>query len=355
MSTVARTEPEPPAAHDGAVVPAGGGARRDEDGGDHVAPRRGYYKDHMGDLASRLRAAVPADVLRGLHERSAARHFAIAARQFAFLAALAWVGITQTDPLIWVPAALLQGVVILSFIILLHEVVHETVFRHRRPGVYQVLGRVYAGVSAISATQFRRWHLDHHDELGSATEDPKRAHLSPKINARWLKFLYITPALFLIYARAAGTEAKTYTPAMRRTIGLERLVNVLFHGGLVALLWTQFGSDAALRAYVVPVFFAFPIAFTVNRLGQHYWVDPSDPAKWGTRVDGNPVLNFLFLQSNHHIEHHYFPSVPLYSLPALNRRLRPFWDGIGHRSRSYPRLLWKWFAENRAPHTNWGD
>ncbi len=355
MSAAARTE-TPPTAPQGAAsaVSAPGGTGTPALPVD-AAPRRGYYKEHMGDLPSRLRAAVPSDVLRDLHERSAPRHFAIALRQVAFLLALGWVTATQTDPLIWVPAALLQGVVILSFIILLHEVVHETVFRHRRPGVYLWLGRAYAATSAISATQFKRWHLDHHDELGSATEDPKRAHLSPKINARWLKFLYLTPALFAIYARAAGTEAKTYTPQMRRTIGLERLGNLVIHGLVVWALWTNLGGDAVVRAWLVPIFFCFPIAFTVNRLGQHYWVDPTDPAKWGTRVDGNPVLNFLFLQSNYHIEHHYFPSVPLYSLPALNRRLRPFWDGIGHRSRSYPRLLWKWFVENRAPHTNWGD
>ena len=30
------------------------------------------------------------------------------------------------------------------------------------------------------------------------------------------------------------------------------------------------GGAAALRAYIVPVFFIFPIAFTLNRLGQHY-------------------------------------------------------------------------------------
>ena len=316
---------------------------------------RGYYKDHMGDLPTRLRESVPADVLRGLHHRSAVRHFAIAARQFLFLGALGFVCAVNEDPRIWVPAALVQGVVILSFIILLHEVVHETVFQHRRPTVYSAIGRVYAATSAISATQFRRWHLDHHDELGSKTDDPKRAHLSPKINARWLKFLYLTPVLFAIYARAAGTEAKTYPAAMQRTIRFERLANVLLHAGIVTALWTTLGGDAVVRAWLVPIFFCFPIAFTVNRLGQHYWVDPTDPAKWGTRVDGNPVLNFLFLQSNYHIEHHYFPSVPLYSLPALNRHLRPFWTTIGHQSRSYPRLLWKWFVENRAPHTNWGD
>ena len=68
---------------------------------------------------------------------------------------------------------------------------------------------------------------------------------------------------------------------------------------------------------------------------------------------GHWFWDAAFLNSNYHLEHHYFPSVPLYRLAALNRRLRPFWQGIGHPSRSYPTLLWKWFVENRAPHTNW--
>jgi hypothetical protein len=45
--------------------------------------------------------------------------------------------------------------------------------------------------------------------------------------------------------------------------------------------------------------------------------------------------------------------VPLQNLPALNRRLRPFWDGIGHPSRTYRQLLWKWFVENGPPHADW--
>lgn len=315
--------------------------------------RRGHYKEHMGDLARRLREAVPSDTLRELHHRSPVRHFAIALRQVALGAACAWGAVRFEDPWIWVPLAAVQGTVLLSFIILLHEVVHETVFRRRRPGVYRVLGLLYALPSAIASSQFRRWHLDHHDELGSADDDPKRAHLSPKRNARWFKALYMTPALFAIYAAAAGREARTYPPELRRAITLERVANVVVHAALVAAIWNLAGGDAVVRAWLVPLFGFFPIAFTVNRLGQHYWVDPTDPAKWGTRVDGNPVVGLVFLNSHLHLEHHYFPSVPLQNLPALNRRLRPFWDGIGHRSRTYPQLLWKWFVENRAPHTNW--
>mgnify|MGYP003693698379 CR=1 FL=1 len=66
-----------------------------------------------------------------------------------------------------------------------------------------LLGWLYAIPSGISASQFTRWHLDHHAELGSDEDDPKRHHLSPKVNARWYKLLYCTPALFPIYFRAA--------------------------------------------------------------------------------------------------------------------------------------------------------
>ncbi len=314
---------------------------------------RGYFHAHRGDLPQRLLEAVPSSDLRQLHARSALRHFLLAARQTIALVALGWVAVTFEEPWIWIPASALQGAVILSFIILLHDVVHECVFRHRRPRVLAWLGRLYALPSAIAASQFKRWHLDHHKELGSTDRDPKRAHLSPKRNARWLKVLYMTPALFVIYARAAAREVGAYPADLRRTIALERLGNVVLHLALVALLWNLFGGAAVLRAYVAPLFLAFPIAFMVNRLGQHYWVDPTDPAKWGTRVDGDPLVNLVFLNSNLHLEHHYFPSVPLYHLPALNRRLRPFWEAIGHPNRTYRQLLWKWFVENREAHTDW--
>jgi len=316
--------------------------------------RRGYYHDHVDDLPRRLLDAVPSEELRAFHARSGGRHLAIALRQALLGAACLW-GTLQTEPWIWVPSAAVQGTVILSFIILLHEVVHETVFKKRRPVLSRVLGFLYALPSTISASQFTRWHLDHHKGLGSATEDPKRAHLSPKRNARWYKALYMTAALFFIYMKASATEARTYPADLRRRIALEKVTNFALHAAVVAAIWQAFDGAAVLRAYVVPLAVFFPPAFMLNRLGQHYWVDSSDPAKWSTRVDGSPLVRLVFLNSNHHIEHHYFPSVPLYRLPALNRRLRPFWETIGHPSRSYPALLWGWFAKNGSPHSDWTD
>jgi len=314
--------------------------------------RTNYYREHVGDLQRRLRDAVPQEDLKRLHARSGVRHALVALRHTLLFAGLIVALILVENPLVWVPLAALQGTVLLGFIILLHDNIHGSVFARNRPRAGRVLGLLYAFPSALAPSQFERWHLDHHRGLGSAEEDPKRHHLSPKRNARWLKLLYMTPALFVIYARAAGAEARTYEPELRRRIRLERLANVTLHLLVVAALWWGFDGMTALRAWIVPLFGFFPAAFMLNRLGQHYWIDPGDPAKWGTRVDSSPLVRFLFLNSNYHLEHHYFPSVPLYRLRELNRALHPFWAGIGHPSRSYPALLWGWFVLNRQAHTD---
>jgi fatty acid desaturase len=312
-----------------------------------------YYSQHAVELRGELGRAISRDELRALHRKTGGRHLAVAARQFAILGLATWGLIAIENPLLWVPLALVQGFTVFNFTILLHEVVHHAVFARRRPAIERILGLLYATPSGISASQFTRWHLDHHAELGSAEDDPKRHHLSPKVNKRWYKLLYATPVLFPIYFRAARRESTTYPPGLQRTIGRERMVSMVAHLTALGLIWYLFGFYAALRAHVIPVFFVFPIAFTLNRLGQHYDIDPDDPAKWGTLMKGHPFWDFVYLNSNYHLEHHYFPGVPFYRLPRLQRALIPFYERKGMRWMSYGKLVRGWIVENRAPHTDW--
>jgi len=312
-----------------------------------------HYAQHAVGLKSELSKALPRDLLRELHRKSAARHLLITARQFGMLAVCTWGLIHYDNPLIWIPLALVQGFTVFNFTVMLHEVVHRTVFERAHPVAERVLALLYATPSGISATQFTRWHLDHHAELGSDDDDPKRAHLSPKINARWLKLLYATPALFPIYFRAARKESATYPGDVQATIGRERWLSMGFHLSALGLIWYFFGAAAAIRTSIIPVFFVFPIAFTLNRLGQHYDIDPTDTAKWGTLMRGHWFWNFAFLNSNYHLEHHYFPAVPFYRLPALQRALLPYFARKGMRWQTYRGLIYGWIIQNRAPHTDW--
>jgi fatty acid desaturase len=312
-----------------------------------------YYSDHTVALRSELSQAVPRELLKQLHVKTPLRHFAVALRQFAILGLTTWGLIRFEHPAIWFPLAVVQGFTVFNFTVLLHEVLHRLVFERPWPIAERLLGLAYAIPSGIAASQFTRWHLDHHAELGSSLGDPKRHHLSPKRNERWVKLLYATPALFPIYFRAAARETSTYPGELQRLIRRERLASIGAHLSVLALIWWGFGGWAALRAYVVPVFFVFPIAFTLNRLGQHYDIDPADPARWSTLMRGHWFWDFLFLNSNYHLEHHYFPGVPFYHLPQLQRELVPFFERHRLPWRTYPQLVKGWLVDNHAPHTNW--
>jgi beta-carotene hydroxylase len=313
------------------------------------------YAPHARDLSRRLSEYLAKEEISALHERQAWRHFVVLIRQIALLAVASWIlaGDAIWQRWLWAPSILIQGFVIFDFTVLLHEVVHATVFRTQRPRMLRVLGLLYAFASGLSASQFTRWHMDHHKNLGSAIHDPKRHHLTPKRNARWLKLLYLTPALFPIYFRAAARETATYVPALRRRIAWERRAAILGHVGILAALWFMISPAAALRIHLIPVFVVFPVAFVINRIGQHYDIDPEDPANWSTLMRSSPGWNFIYLWSNFHLEHHYYPGVPFYNLPRLQRGLRGFFEAEGIRARGYSGLLWDYLVRNREPHTDW--
>jgi len=61
----------------------------------------------------------------------------------------------------------------------------------------------------------------------------------------------------------------------------------------------------------------------------------------------------VYLFSNYHLEHHYFPGVPFYNLPRLQKLLVPFYEKRGMTFHQFPELVWNWLVLNRAPHSNW--
>jgi fatty acid desaturase len=318
-----------------------------------VGVRSHHYWKQVEAFKAELRDAVPHEELKALHRRSGTRHLAYAARQVAIVAGCGYALWHLTSPLLWIPLVILQGFTFFNMTTLLHEVVHRSVFAAQRPAWERVLGLVYATTSGISASQFTRWHLDHHDNLGSSEDDPKRHWLSPKRNARWYKLLYCTPALIPIYFRAAGRESRSYPRPLRHAIALERTATVLAQLAAAAALAHFGGWGVLLRVWAIPYFLVFPVAFTFNRLGQHYDIDPSHPLKWSTVMAPSRIWDFLFLYSNYHAEHHYFPSVPFYNLRELHLRLRPLYARLGLRPHTYREIAWDWFVRNRAPHTDW--
>src|SRR6266852_6616063 len=216
-----------------------------------------YYADHAQQLKRDLAAELTAEDLRRLHQKRPWLHALIAFANFAVIGACAAAIVHFDRWYIWLPCAFIAGFAVFDFTVLLHEVVHRAVLPAADDRAYRVLGLLYAMPSGISASQFTRWHLDHHAGLGSYEEDPKRHYLSPKKNARWLKALYFTPALFPIYFRAAAKEAASYEPELRRRIARERLFTIVFQLSILGLIAFLGGWLLAVKLYIVPIVLVF--------------------------------------------------------------------------------------------------
>lgn len=312
-----------------------------------------HWASATGPLRHRLASVIPQETLKELHRPQPILHFLVLGWQFLLLG-LGGAGAWLFEPVyLWLPCSIVVGFTMFNFTVMLHEVVHEAVFTGRRARANRWLGLLYAFPSGISASQFTRWHLDHHSQLGDPIGDPKRHYLSPKRRARWFKALYMTPLLIPIYFTAAYKETSGYPEALRKRIARERMVTIVGQLTILLGLMAIAGPWVALKVHAIPVFFVFPVAFTLNRLGQHYNIDPSDPAKWSTLMAPSRFWDVAFLWSSYHLEHHYFPRVPFYRLRALNRSLQPFYEEIGFQPTTYSKLLWNWFVLNKEPHSNW--
>ncbi|MCX7896063.1 MAG: fatty acid desaturase [Thermoanaerobaculum sp.] len=318
--------------------------------------QKGHWQRAAAGLLRQLTQELGRETLRRLQQKDPRKHALLALGWLGSGVAGALLAVQEGLPWLWPVGVALLGLFAFNGTVLLHEVLHGLVFPQRRPGWERALALLYSAPCGISPSQFTRWHLDHHAELGDPQADPKRHHLSPKRNLRWVKLLYWTPALFFIYFRAAAREAKNYEAPLRRQMLKERASFTALHLGLAATLVASFGWGVWLRLHALPLFVAFPIWFALNRLGQHYAIDPQDPAQWGTLMVRSPYLwDLLFLFSNYHLEHHYFPGVPAYNLPKLRQALEGFFSRRGMRPRTYRSLLYDWFVRNCPPHANWQE
>ena len=117
-----------------------------------------------------------------------------------------------------------------------------------------------------------------------------------------------------------------------------------------------------LRVHFVPLGIFFPVAFGMNRIGQHYhYVNINHKEEEeleralhsGSRVDGNFFWRVVSLNSNYHLEHHLFPAIPFYKLHHVNRLLRPVYEEYNIRNFGYGQLLYLWFLKNMEPHQDW--
>ncbi|MBL0695626.1 fatty acid desaturase [Comamonas sp. JC664] len=241
-----------------------------------------------------------------LYLGAAALAVALAAR------ALPLAGWLARASLYLLAAASLHGISLFT-----HEAVHGGLAR--RPWLNRLGGMLCALPVLQNYAAYKVLHLRHHADLGGG-KDPD--HYANYTGRRGLELLmhggrlllgypaYITLIPILGWRQGAAAE--------RRWIELE----VALAAVSVALAVAFIPGQVLLHAWAIPMLILNTLV-NVRGMSQHTFLAESDHPVRGTRtILSNPVTRFFMCNENYHLEHHLYPRVPWYNLPALHRALR---------------------------------
>jgi fatty acid desaturase len=205
-----------------------------------------------------------------------------------------------------------------AFVLLLHEGMHHTLFPSRawNRWVSVLLG----GCVLISFTAYQVMHEEHHRHLGDPRDPDEYRNYTSSPRLVWAlhymrllagAFLYVLLIPVLAWRRA-GPEA-----ADRRHILEEYAVL----GAAWAAALTVVPFPVLLHAWLLPL---VAVAFMTQIRGftQHGITDPSDPLLASRSIHPGPVVRFLVLNENYHLEHHLWPEIPSYNLRRLHLLIR---------------------------------
>ncbi len=213
-------------------------------------------------------------------------------------------------PLYLVAGAALHGISLFT-----HEAVHGTLSRHPRRNA--VFGAICAWPVLQNFSAYRVLHLRHHAHLG---EEGDPDHYNNYTRWTWLVFamhwgrLIIGYPVYIVAIPVLGFLHGTWRE--RFWIAVE----VLCVAGLItAAVLAPIPREALVFGWLVPMIFINTLV-NIRGMSQHTLLEHPDDEIRGTRsILTSPIVAFFMCNENYHLEHHLYPGVPWYNLPALHR------------------------------------
>jgi len=209
-----------------------------------------------------------------------------------------------------------------------HESGHGTAFRTRwlDEGLYQL-----ASFMIMRDPTTWRWsHTRHHTDTLIVGRDPEIAVMRPARLARLLVNLAglidVPMAFWLMVRHAAGrltaAEADYVPEPERRRVYRTARVHLAVYAATIALA-------AGLRSWLPVVLIGGPRLYGACLLYVYGFTQHAGMGenvldhRLNTRTVKMCVVNrFLYWNMNYHVEHHMFPLVPYYRLPALHEEVK---------------------------------
>jgi fatty acid desaturase len=203
-----------------------------------------------------------------------------------------------------------------AFYLLSHEGHHQLLFRRR--AINHVANVALCAPLLHSPTAYRVLHELHHRYLGGPGDPDEYRNYTDDPRLRWaLQWIRLTIGT-LVYMPLIPVVA------WRRASAADRKYVALEYAGL-SIVWIMAFAvvplQVLLQVWLVPGVVVGYVS-AVRAVAQHALTDSHDPLLASRSVRSNPIVSFLLLNENYHLEHHLFPEVPSYNLPRLRALLR---------------------------------
>lgn len=246
--------------------------------------------------------------------------------EWAGILAIAAVTWRFWDPFAYALAVVLIGARQHSLIVLMHEGAHYRLLRSRFWN--DLIAEVFTALPFFLFTMrdYRRNHFPHHQHLNT-DQDPDWVR---KKGPSW-RFPQARGALAgMLFRDLIGWGFFQFLMATLRLKkngegeARSRAARLLFLGLVLIVIVQLEVVTPFLLFWVVPMATWMQLAFHIRSIAEHFGIARAPSPYTHTRTVLATPLERLFLgckNVNYHLEHHLYPSVPFYRLPALHDKL----------------------------------
>ena len=209
-----------------------------------------------------------------------------------------------------------------------HEMGHGTAFKTRwmNDAVYQV-----ASFMCLFEPHVRRWsHTRHHTDTIVVGRDPEIVEPRPPSLWRMVLSLFNLPHAFNTLrsvlchaARRLDEQEKSFIPQSEwpSVVRTARIWLVIYAVVIGSALYLQ--SWLPLMFIGLPSLYGAWLSYLLG-LSQHVGLaeDTLDHRSNSRTIYMNPLLRFVYMNMNYHLEHHMYPMVPYHALAQLHAEIR---------------------------------
>ena len=280
-------------------------------------------------------AGLDAETRQRLVARSDFRGLVQLGAHWGLIAVLAWAVAARVPlwPLLMVPL----GILIMFQFTALHEATHETAFR--TPWLNAIVTHVGGTLVMVAPEWFKFFHLAHHRHTQDPDHDPELETAKPDTLGKYLLYLSGLPvwrsSLAVLVRNAVGRVGYSYVPERRKPrLVLEAQLMLAFYL-LCILASVVAGSTLLVWIWLVPALLGQPF-LRAYLLAEHTRCPLVANMLENSRTTFTTALvRFVAWNMPYHAEHHAYPTVPFWKLPAFHAMIR---DRLLTTERGYVRF-----------------